>query len=952
MDAFQGRLLAICKAERISSLTSAWRRQRSDLSRLCQLLHIKNTYKNRLKVYFGFQRLARNDLLMYEEDNAGDSVEERSDRRAFEEGHEQEKSLHDDDISLSNSTDFQHTYSDTAETEIQNEESTEFPPQDKKCFSSKLDDTSDATASTASSHRTKRRKKEMKYPRDDDNHCSLTDTGEECLDDNELNVPSTFRFYLDQNEWQKIKPSKKRIINRRRLRGNWTDLFNKKFSEANNKCILKFTRNNVRKVLSRKNKCNYFVGKAVCKIQGCCNYTFRIKRDPGRNPQKVVVKVTKEGTAVHRGRLKRRQLKGKRRRKMKKSVVKDGVSNTYYRNVANLSKGEVLAGNFSNAPSMDVLRQLKYQRTQNVTDNYPISDILNTANIIKDLDTTSKKIKGYVQHISVQPFSAVLFTEKSIQLFRKACLQRLPLYFDATGSLVRKIPDQDKAIYYYTLLLKDSDNESPLTPVAELLTNSNTTVTISHFLGKVKEACMKLTNKFVRPIRIEVDFSWAIINSVLLVFNQENISRYLVKCWNHMDKHTVTGAKFTVIHLCAFHVVGILRQKMRNVNADSKLKEFCKFCFALLQNSSTLEQAGRLYAAICRVLLSKRKSSSVTAAIKFLRQRIEEMTDEPIITSDTSGEQLSGECETSDLIEGTIRDNSPFEAFFEEVKRLSLSKVKHEGDTNEYFSDEIFDIIQKLMHIFPLWSGAMLVEERKTRDTNASIEKWFHLVKNSVVLGKKNIPIGQFVRKMYVQIAGRITECNIPPERKSRKRRNIEEIEEQWCRTPVKKKSRYFTAPKTIPTPRITKTGMHKTKPKERSKYKDSESESDLPRLHIKVASLTKSFECRQGKTTDDRNASLRAKVKKRSHHAHENEKEGGPEYPKTGKHTKLPYERNKMNNLSSRTNKTDFDGGLGRDVHGIRNRRNNCWLNATLQSFTPFIEIFQKGKILFTLLN
>ena len=29
---------------------------------------------------------------------------------------------------------------------------------------------------------------------------------------------------------------------------------------------------------------------------------------------------------------------------------------------------------------------------------------------------------------------------------------------------------------------------------------------------------------------------------------------------------------------------------------------------------------------------------------------------------------------------------------------------------------------------------------------------------------------------------------------------------------------------------------------------------------------------------------------------------------------------------------------------HGIQNRRNNCGLNSTLQSFTPFMTLFQTG--------
>lgn len=78
----------------------------------------------------------------------------------------------------------------------------------------------------------------------------------------------------------------------------------------------------------------------------------------------------------------------------------------------------------------------------------PISEVILTGDILRDEDTDSKSIPGYIQCISVLPFAFVLFTEATIRLLRRALVQNVPLHLDATGSVVRKIQGQTKPVFF------------------------------------------------------------------------------------------------------------------------------------------------------------------------------------------------------------------------------------------------------------------------------------------------------------------------------------------------------------------------------------------------------------------------------------------------------------------------------------------------------------------------
>lgn len=645
----------------------------------------------------------------------------------------------------------------------------------------------------------------------EDEQSHITEVNDENGEDDLLNSPERFRFYLDSQEWNAIKPSKKKNTKRRRLRGQWTDIFSQKFSEKNKVCVLKFTRNAVKKKCLRKTSSKFFVGKAVCKFSGCCVYDFYIKKYPGEAPRKVKVKVCRSGDIHHTRSIRRRQLKGTAREEMKKDLKSAGVSNVYYKNIASLSEIEKKAGNLTNAPSKEVLHNLRKEDSEiQLLTKDPISEVILTGEILRDGDTDSKSILGYIQCISVLPFAVVLFTEATIRLLRRALVHNIPLHLDATGSVVSKIQGQKKPVFYYALVMKDTSSvKSPIIPVAELITNSNTTVNITHFLGRVKEASIRLGSRSVRPVRIEVDFSWPLINSILLVFNAENMVKYLQKCWNTLYKTDANkdNSDYTVVHICAFHMMGIIKQKLSNIDADKKLKEFGKFCFALLQNSDCLDEATEIYASICKVMSSKVCCESVQISLTSIKNKIAVLPDKLTVEDQElpPSAMSHDEPDLSILTESSIKKSSPFEMHFKKTKNLALSEITEEGIENDYWSPEILKVFEMYMYLYPVWSGSMLKREGITRDTNADVENWFGVVKNTILQKKKNINAGLFIRKLHVQIKGRAAEFSLPMHSTKATEKNLENLEEVWRKTPQKgkgKKSKYFHSPKTIPTPR------------------------------------------------------------------------------------------------------------------------------------------------------
>ena len=214
---------------------------------------------------------------------------------------------------------------------------------------------------------------------------------------------------------------------------------------------------------------------------------------------------------------------------------------------------------------------------------------------------------------------------------------------------------------------------------------------------------------------------------------------------------------FTVLHICSAHVLKAVAQSIGRKTADKGLKDFATFAFARLQNSTSMTTALQIFRLLCTVLTGKHKTNKVLDSLKALKDLIKEdkapnMEDtEKLKDTPLAQEEDDEDRRNAHTIVGRSPFTSEFKKVFEEVQ------AEHEKETpyceeNPYFCPAIVDVLyEKYLGIFPLWSGLLLgnlkryasdMEDEnfgpsKTRDTNCHVERWFGIVKHSILKKEK-----------------------------------------------------------------------------------------------------------------------------------------------------------------------------------------------------------------------
>lgn len=134
---------------------------------------------------------------------------------------------------------------------------------------------------------------------------------------------------------------------------------------------------------------------------------------------------------------------------MKRVLKDEGVLNTFQTNLKNIPETALKGGNFTTCPSKQTFSKILSEMTQTtLLSKDPLTKMIKE--ILRENDRQNKKILGYIPFFSVDPFTVIMFTEDTIRLDREACNSNLPLHLDATGSIVNKIPNQSKLVFFIT----------------------------------------------------------------------------------------------------------------------------------------------------------------------------------------------------------------------------------------------------------------------------------------------------------------------------------------------------------------------------------------------------------------------------------------------------------------------------------------------------------------------
>ena len=208
---------------------------------------------------------------------------------------------------------------------------------------------------------------------------------------------------------------------------------------------------------------------------------------------------------------------------------------------------------------------------------------------------------GYLHRLDIWPFSTVFYTESQLLRFVEYCLSTKEsyIYVDATGCVVKALPRQKKP-YLYLICFKDGQDPSNLFPLAGELSTDHSTVSICTWLGTVRRGIAAVKDRFIRPRYVVIDFSPALLNAVLLSFNQTNIQSYLRWCYNAIQKSYMSDQlkSISCLRFCCAHVVHAFTRSLSKIKISKIFRRKATMVFGILLNCNEFHQIYELIGCI------------------------------------------------------------------------------------------------------------------------------------------------------------------------------------------------------------------------------------------------------------------------------------------------------------------------------------------------------------------
>ena len=363
---------------------------------------------------------------------------------------------------------------------------------------------------------------------------------------------------------------------------------------------------------------------------------------------------------------------------------------------------------------------------------------------------------GYIQTISRYPIVVHMHTEEQLLLVRKLQSNDLTLHLDATGSIVRKIDKFHKRIMYYALVAIHPEAQISPLPLAEMLTNEQTNVEITH-----------------------------------------NI----------------------VIHICSAHIMHRFSYKIERKllsKPPKETKRFLMFVMARLISCTSLDEMDQLFTSLCMLCFSRVRYPEIEKYFDKIENAVqcnsEENYELELEYIPQMDEKLPNEM--GDSI--SYRKKSPFGQHYDSILNKcyctiqsleTLSKNTPIEENRAYYCPNLPEyLVTHYMPICPLWTGLIIGPSKfpgkaNATFTNSIAENWMRIVKKNILNEESKLRPGDFIRRMYDGISRRIKafefafhpiSCKVMKKTKIGNSRIIDDsqIEKNWER---RKKSRgYF----------------------------------------------------------------------------------------------------------------------------------------------------------------
>ena len=395
------------------------------------------------------------------------------------------------------------------------------------------------------------------------------------------------------------------------------------------------------------------------------------------------------------------------------------------------------------------------------------------------------------------------------------------LFFDATGSVIVEVKNQ-KRVFLYSLVCHDMSNNS-IMPIADFVTSAHDTITIAKYLLSIKTNLDDINRVSI----VVTDFSWALMNAVILIFNSCNISKYLEMCFDFIFGHGICTSNIkTVLMNCSCHTLKNVVRKSKKVNCDADVRRAFIFCFGLLLNSLTYKQFEVYLLNIFNMFHQKYETESLIYSFNFLKNEIKireinQHTDPDVFEKPEYLEkkknlnQLSDDREFNVETLGSLKGNSPFKIYFNNVLDAYELNVANDNElfstvaSNKFYCPELFDIVKSMLYAVPFWSGLMLSGKVElngmTRLDNNKVENWFGDLKVNKLKNKQVMP-SELAGLLYKRVQAKYFQFYSDLDKKEPKLNNdaICKQEENW----KSKQKKHFNKEKGFYYKKIENFGM------------------------------------------------------------------------------------------------------------------------------------------------
>lgn len=540
------------------------------------------------------------------------------------------------------------------------------------------------------------------------------------------------------------------------LKRFWTNELNSYFQNFFPICVLSFKWH---KCFSKNRKSDSlsFAARAECKHTNCANFKFWTKCSLLRTEENdMTVIVDRFGVICHdKNERFRRFVTGTQRTQLAQQLKHEKPSIVSLENLSHIPINILQSGNLNKAPSAEILRQIS---SKNLKSGDLSKDLFQNLILLKEKFVAhwpGKHIQGYIQDINYFPFGVRLGTEQQLRYLVRYSkkMKNVFCYLDATGSVVAKPGWADKRLFYYAFILPGQKNQSGPLPISEFILSSHTVPSICSLLTKFIYDLRNVIGFKSLPLikKIETDFSFAMIQSVLKSFNSLDLRSYLCLTWNFLvDPVRYEIDTITVIHTCSSHIFKSACNKITKFSRNRRIRLLAKLVVSKLINSSRLSVTKSVFEAAVIVFGLPTKEIHFSNAIYFLSNR----------NSNDRNDFGIGDIKKRVAVEDrykTLKKSSPFFSYFTEVYEKILAKSEDTERKNLFFLPSFVQyLIKDFMPFCPLWSGIIIKKFGIIRDSNASVENWFKMVKHDVFKNQMRHKVPRFIQRMESYLDSRM----------------------------------------------------------------------------------------------------------------------------------------------------------------------------------------------------